>query len=199
MLCRRRRPRRPSRGAGGRPVAPAAQPRRRRGADCRPPPALPARAACPARGRDRRAGDLGTGGEIGSRTRARHAEVHAALAGGLNLAQIGRDLGLDRRTVRRYARAAAPGDMLAAAPAARPSGLDPHLAYLRQRWEEGCHGTNQLYQEIRGRGYRGHPAHPAPLYRPPAPDDGPPRPAAPASTPQGHQLDPHPARQTRHR
>ena len=94
-------------------------------------------------------------GRMGPRTRARHAEVHAALASGMNLAQIGRDLGLDRRTVRRYARAAAPADMLAAAPAVRPSGLDPHLAYLRQRWDEGCHSTNQLYEEIRGRSYRG--------------------------------------------
>lgn len=43
---------------------------------------------------------------MGPRTRARHAEVHAALASGMNLAQIGRELGLDRRTVRRYERAA---------------------------------------------------------------------------------------------
>jgi Transposase len=91
-------------------------------------------------------------GKMGPRTRARHAEVHAALARGMNFAQIGRELGPDRRTVRRYAHAAAPGDTLAAAPAVRHSGLDPHLAYLRQRWDEGCHGTNQLYQEIRGRG-----------------------------------------------
>lgn len=94
-------------------------------------------------------------GRLGPRTRARHAEVHAALASGMNLSQISRELGLDRRTVRRYAHAAAPGDMLAAAPAVRASGLDPHLAYLRQRWQEGCHSTNQLYEEIRGRGYRG--------------------------------------------
>jgi transposase len=94
-------------------------------------------------------------GRMGPRTRARHAEVHAALTRGMNLSQISRELGLDRRTVRRYARAAAPGDMLAAAPAARPSGLDPYLAYLRQRWEEGCRSTSQLYEEIRGRGYKG--------------------------------------------
>jgi transposase len=94
-------------------------------------------------------------GKLGPRTRARHAEVHAALARGMSLSQISRELGLDRRTVRRYARAAAPGDMLATAPAVRPSGLDPHLAYLQQRWEEGCHSTNPLYEEIRGRGYRG--------------------------------------------
>jgi transposase len=92
---------------------------------------------------------------LGPRTRARHAEIHAALARGMNLSQISRELGLDRRTVGRYVRAAAPGDMLAAAPAVRASGLDPYLAYLRQRWEEGCCSTNQLYEEIRGRGYRG--------------------------------------------
>jgi transposase len=94
-------------------------------------------------------------GRMGPRTRARHAEVHGALARGMNVSQISRELGLNRRTVRRYALPAAPGDMLAAAPAARPSGLDPHKAYLRQRWEEGCRSTSQLYEEIRGRGYRG--------------------------------------------
>jgi transposase len=93
--------------------------------------------------------------KLGPRTRARHAEVHAALASGMNFSQISRELGLDRRTVRRYAHAAAPGDMLAAAPAMRPTGLDPHLTYLQQRWQEGCHSTNKLYEEIRGRGYRG--------------------------------------------
>ena len=43
-------------------------------------------------------------GKLGPRTRARHVEIHAALARGMNLSQISRELGLDRRTVRRYAR-----------------------------------------------------------------------------------------------
>jgi transposase len=94
-------------------------------------------------------------GKLGHRTRARHAEVHAALASGLHLTQINRDLGLDRRTVRRYASAANPGGIMADGPATRPSHLDPHAAYLRRRWDEGCRSTSRLYEEIHGCGYRG--------------------------------------------
>ena len=94
-------------------------------------------------------------GPRGLRTRARHTEVHAAIGRGLTLAQISRALQLDPKTVRRYASAATAGELSAGARAARASLLDPHLPYLHQRWEEGCHGTDRLHQEIRARGYRG--------------------------------------------
>jgi hypothetical protein len=74
---------------------------------------------------------------------------------GQNLTEISRALDLDRRTVRRYARAAAPGELIADTPALRTSLFDPYLAYLQQWWEEGCRSTNRLHQEIRARGYRG--------------------------------------------
>jgi transposase len=45
---------------------------------------------------------------LAARTRARHAEVHAALARGLTITEISRTLGLERRTVRRYATAPPP-------------------------------------------------------------------------------------------
>ncbi len=89
------------------------------------------------------------------RTRARHAEIHAALGCGLTVTEISRALRLDRKTVRRYASAASPDELSADAPAARASLLDPHLPYLHKRWEEGCRSTDMLHQEIRGRGYRG--------------------------------------------
>jgi transposase len=94
-------------------------------------------------------------GPLAARTRARHAEVHAALARGLTLTQTGRTLGLDRTTVRRYATAATADQLIPDARAARPGLLAPHLPYLRQRWEEGARSTGQLHRELRERGYRG--------------------------------------------
>ena len=98
-------------------MAPVAQPGRSRRACRRPPPRLPAGTAPapepepPAAGRHRRprAG-------LAARTRARHAEIHAALARGLTITEISRTLRLDRKTVRRYATAAT-ADQLIPAPA----------------------------------------------------------------------------------
>jgi transposase len=107
-----------------------------------PPPGGPAVLAAPE-------------GQRGRTTRDRHAAVRAALARGLTITQVSRDLQLDRKTVRRYAAAADAAALLADAPASRAGLLDPHLPYLHQRWEEGCHSTEQLNEELRARGYRG--------------------------------------------
>jgi hypothetical protein len=64
-------------------------------------------------------------------------------------------LQLDRKTVRRYATAAGPGDLCSGIRAPQPGLLGPYLPYLQQRWQEGCRGTERLHEEIRGRGYRG--------------------------------------------
>jgi transposase len=104
-------------------------------------PVLPRRGPAPA-------------GQRAQNARDRHAAVHAALARGLTVTQIARDLQLDRKTVRRYAAAANPAGLLPAAPARRARLLDPHLAYLHQRWEEGRTSIDQLHAELRARGYR---------------------------------------------
>jgi transposase len=53
------------------------------------------------------------------------------------------------------AAAADPDGLLPDTPVRRASLLDPHLAWLHQRWDEGCHRTDQLHEELRGNGYRG--------------------------------------------
>jgi transposase len=38
-------------------------------------------------------------------------------------------------------------------PRLRPTCLDPHLSYLAERWEAGCHNIAQLYRELVARGF----------------------------------------------
>jgi transposase len=88
------------------------------------------------------------------RTAERHAAVHALLGQGKNIAQICCELGLARGTVRRFARAAGPGE-LTGPRASRPSQLDSHRDYLHQRFGAGCTNAAVLHTELRDRGYRG--------------------------------------------
>ncbi|MET7329490.1 ISL3 family transposase [Nonomuraea sp. NPDC005650] len=90
-----------------------------------------------------------------ARIRARHAEIHQALAQGANITQISRELRLDRKTVRRYATAASADDLISDERAPYRTILDAHVPYLQHRWEQGCRSTDQLLTELRERGYLG--------------------------------------------
>ena len=82
--------------------------------------------------------------------------MHRLLAEGRNLAEIAAGLGLSRNTVRRFARAASPEELLVHdGTGRRASILDEHAAYLRERWNSGCTNAALLWQEIRDRGYQG--------------------------------------------
>ena len=109
-----------------------------------PEPAPPAGQAGPA---------LETG--LAARTRARHAEVHAALARGMTITETGRTLRLDPKTVRRYATPVTAGQLIPDARMVRPGLLGPHQDWLRQRWDEGVRSTERLHAELRDRGYPG--------------------------------------------
>ncbi|MDQ1066607.1 IS3 family transposase [Streptomyces canus] len=91
---------------------------------------------------------------------ARHARrlfeaVHALTDTGRSFSSAARQLGLDRRTVRKYARARTWHEVVRRPPR-RPSTLDPYLDYLQQRWDEGEHSAKILHQELLTKGYLGH-------------------------------------------
>ncbi|MFI5706089.1 ISL3 family transposase [Streptomyces xanthochromogenes] len=81
--------------------------------------------------------------------------VHELVGTGRSHSSVARELGLDRRTVGKYARARTWQEVVRRAPR-RPSTLDPYLDYLQQRWDEGEHSAVILHQELVGKGYLGH-------------------------------------------
>lgn len=94
------------------------------------------------------------GGLGAANRRARHAAVQELVPRGMSLSAIARALRLDRKTVRRYARAEVAPEPTAG-PRRRRSILDPYLAHLDHRWREGCRNALALHHEIVAQGYRG--------------------------------------------
>jgi transposase len=92
-----------------------------------------------------------------TKCRQRHAAVHALYDKGVGISAIAAALRLDRKTVRRYAHAATPEELLGTTGTASQRGtrVQPYLTYLHQRWNEGCTDATRLCAEIRGHGYRG--------------------------------------------
>jgi len=80
-------------------------------------------------------------------------QVHALHEAGETILGISQRLDLNRSTVYRYLRQ--PPASGATRTRSVRSGLDAHLAYLCQRWAEGCHNAQQLWREIQERGYEG--------------------------------------------
>ena len=91
-----------------------------------------------------------------ARMRDQHAAVAALAARGLGLRAIARELGVDRKTARRFAQAAtAAADQAVARAVSRPTVLDRYQPHLHRRWAEGCRDTAVLHAEITALGYRG--------------------------------------------
>jgi transposase len=93
---------------------------------------------------------------VAVRTRERHAAIQALLAEGHGLRHIARTLNLGRNTVRRFARAEAPEELLVhCGTGQQPKNLEVYDSYLRKRWAEGCTNAAQLHRELHALGYRG--------------------------------------------
>ncbi|MFD4247353.1 ISL3 family transposase [Streptomyces sp. NPDC058525] len=94
-------------------------------------------------------------------TRAeRHARrlfeaVQALTRSGRSHSSVARELGLNRRTVSKYARARTWQEVMRRPPR-KFSALDPYLDYLQQRWDEGQHSAKVLHEELQTKGYLGH-------------------------------------------
>ena len=91
---------------------------------------------------------------IVTRTRERYQTISELRTAGKSIAQIARELGLDRRTVRRFARATSEEE-LQVKNRQRPTVLDDYADYLHRRWAEGCTDAAALAREITTMGYRG--------------------------------------------
>jgi transposase len=91
---------------------------------------------------------------LAARMRDQHAEVQALAARGLGLRAIARELGVDRKTARRFAQAAT-GDEAVTRAISRPTVLDRYQPHLHRRWNQGCHDAAMLHAEITALGYRG--------------------------------------------
>src|SRR5207237_8651784 len=94
-----------------------------------------------------------------SRRSARWDEVRSRRAAGYGIARIAREMGMHRRTVRRYLATPVPPRNRPAAPP-KPSGLtsptlQPFVAYLQGRWQAGCTNVAQLQRDLDAQGYRG--------------------------------------------
>ncbi len=84
----------------------------------------------------------------------RYELVMEKLGQGLSQREIGRQLGLSRKTVRRWLRA---GDFPERKRSLRHSSVEAHREYLEQRWRQGCHNAAQLWRELQTQGFAGRP------------------------------------------
>lgn len=89
------------------------------------------------------------------RIRKQHTAVQQYLAAGDSISGIARTLRLDRKTVRRLARAASAEDLLGKQRDGRPGPLQAFAPYVRERFKPGCTTATVLLAEIREQGYTG--------------------------------------------
>ncbi|MGH2976557.1 MAG: ISL3 family transposase [Gemmatimonadales bacterium] len=99
--------------------------------------------------------------QLARRTRRleRWEDIRQRRAAGQSISQIARELGIERKTVRRHlATLVPPPAPYAITP--RPAGLQsptlqPFVSFLQERWQAGCHNARLLNRELVARGYTG--------------------------------------------
>ncbi|MFL5628207.1 MAG: transposase [Ktedonobacteraceae bacterium] len=84
---------------------------------------------------------------------AAFAQVHELYAQGWSLASIARMLGMNKKTVRKFAEAEQFPESRSRSDHGRK--LAPYLPYLQAQWVAGEYNIAHLYQAIRTQGYRG--------------------------------------------
>ena len=92
--------------------------------------------------------------KLAARTIERHALIRGLIQQGHSMARVAREQGLDPRTIKRFATAEHPEQLLGRA-LDRSSLLDEHRPYLLERIAAGCTQANTLHAELRTRGWRG--------------------------------------------
>jgi transposase len=80
-------------------------------------------------------------------------QVKALHALGCSAVAIREQLGLDRKTIRKYLKIE--GSMQPIQRRRRASILDPYYEYILSRWEQGCRNGQLLLREVRAKGYQG--------------------------------------------
>ena len=86
---------------------------------------------------------------------ARYEDVQTLSKQGVSIREIARRLKMGRRTVRRFIEAEEYPEKTPSRPRPQHSMLDPYKPYIRERWEQGCRNSVQLYDEIKAHGYPG--------------------------------------------
>ncbi len=119
------------------------------------PAALPAVSEIDSAPIEEAAEDAAADTRAGRHARRLFEAVHALTHTGRSHSSVARELGPDRRTVRKYARARTWQEVMRRPPR-KPSSLDPYLDYLQQRWDEGQHSAKILHEELQAKGYLGH-------------------------------------------
>lgn len=93
-------------------------------------------------------------GKRAANTRRHFAAVHEMYDKDVAIDVNLKTLRMDRKKVRKYARASAAEDLLVPPRQSRRM-LQPWAEYLNMRWQEGCTESGRLFRELQQRGYRG--------------------------------------------
>ena len=73
----------------------------------------------------------------------------------MSLSAIAQQVGLDRKTVRKFIQATTFPEYQPRRRVRYGRKLDPYQPYLIQRWQEGCCNARQLWRELQHQGYTG--------------------------------------------
>src|SRR5207244_694309 len=95
------------------------------------------------------------GGGLQQRHRIRYEQIQVVVQRGMTITAIGQRLHVDRKTVRKFARASSTEAVSSRGQQTPSSMLRRFYSYLNQRWQAGCQDGAILFAEVQAQGYRG--------------------------------------------